>query len=194
MFKRKKNLYLLLIKRGVLMVIAISFINCGFSQSSRGESEDSAEYLPDSPPLVESKKKIMPLDWSVSTLSGEELVLSNRFPNQVLFINIWATWCAPCIREMPSIEKLYLQFKDRVAFVCVSQENQKVVARFAKKRNYDMPLYYKNENLPADFRTHGIPTTFIIATNGELAYRHLGAADWNNESVIAFLNKLLHNR
>lgn len=177
-----------------LTLISITnIINCGFSQSAEKEAKTNSENSAgvESSEQADPEKFIMPLDWSVKSLEGEEFLIAERFPNQVLFINIWATWCGPCRWEMPSIEKLYDQFKGRVAFLCISQESPEVIDKFMKKAKYNLPIYYRRDYFPAEFTARGLPTTYIITTNGELAYRYVGAADWSDETVVDFLNSLL---
>src|SRR5262245_37928663 len=76
----------------------------------------------DHPPLVPTGD-VVPLDWEVQTLDGKAVNLGELFAGRVAFLNFWASWCSPCVEEAASIDRLYTQFKDRVAFACLSQEN-----------------------------------------------------------------------
>lgn len=58
-------------------------------------------------------------DWQLETIDGQKVNL-NDFRGKTIFLNLWATWCPPCLAEMPSIQKLYDQYKDNVAFVMVT--------------------------------------------------------------------------
>lgn len=103
------------------------------------------------------------------------------FKGKKLFVNLWASWCPPCRREMPSIEKL-LQSVDtsKVRFVLLSLDNSFDIAKsFIKKQKLHLPIYYPAENLPALFNVQGIPTTFIFNENGELIQRIDGGDDYN---------------
>ncbi|MCP4368707.1 MAG: TlpA family protein disulfide reductase, partial [Deltaproteobacteria bacterium] len=59
------------------------------------------------------------LDWEIQEIGGRKVNLATEFKDRVLFINFWATWCPPCVAEMPSIEKLHKKFKNRISFICI---------------------------------------------------------------------------
>ena len=102
---------------------------------------------------------------------------------------MWATWCGPCIAEMPSLESLYEKTKsDGIVFALVSDEDQETVNEFIQKRKFSVPVYtYKAENLPQIYRADAIPRTLIIAANGKIVFDHLGVAKWDSENTIDFL-------
>lgn len=110
---------------------------------------------------------------------------------KVVFMNIWATWCPPCIAEMPSIDKLHKDIGDDVAFVMLSvdQDFEKAKA-FIKRKGYDLPIYAVAGNLPAMYQSTAIPTTFVIDKDGNLVLTHKGMADYSNSEFKKFLNSL----
>jgi thiol-disulfide isomerase/thioredoxin len=113
-----------------------------------------------------------------------------QFRGQPLFVNVWATWCGPCVAEMPSIQALYDATKDAgVAFLLISEEEADVVSRFVADGQYTFPVYV-TEKLPDVFESRGIPTTFIADRDGTIIYRHTGSADWNSESCRKLLRSL----
>jgi thiol-disulfide isomerase/thioredoxin len=124
------------------------------------------------------------LNWSLrSVADGKDINLSS-FKGKVLFVNIWATWCPPCVGEMPSIETLHSHFADRddVAFVLASVDDTADMAKsFAVKKSMKAPIYHARGSMPADLRTQGIPATFIVAKDGTLRYKHVGGWDWSGE-------------
>ena len=144
------------------------------------------------PPPIPTANYAVPLSWKAHALSGEEFVISEKFPNKVLFLNLWATWCGPCIKEMPSIQKLHDRFKDKVAFLCLSDEESGEIQKFVEKEKYTLPFYYYPKgSLPSALQTRGIPATFIISKEGTVAFAHVGAVNWNHENVATFLEDLL---
>ena len=125
-------------------------------------------------------------NWSVKDLSGKT-VNAGDWKNKVLVLNMWATWCGPCIAEMPSLESLYEKTKnDGIVFALVSDEDQETVNQFIQKRKFSLPVYTV-ENLPQIYRGDAIPRTLIIAANGKIVFDHLGAAKWDSETTINFL-------
>ena len=126
-------------------------------------------------------------------LEGNEFSLRN-FENKVLFINYWATWCNPCLAEMPSMAELYNQYKenDNIVFLYLSKEDADTIIDYIPKDDSlgQLPIYkvVTDDDL---FSTRGIPTTFIVNRNGEIVIKDVGSAVWNDQSVIDYLDKLL---
>jgi len=127
------------------------------------------------------------LDWTVQSLDGAEVNLGDYARGKTLFLNFWATWCSPCVAELPSIEKLYSQFGGEVAFVCVAQEQADMLKKFLAGKNYSFPVFVAGTNPPEALNTTAIPATFIISPEGRILLKHMGGADWAHESVVAFL-------
>jgi len=108
----------------------------------------------------------------------------------VVFINYWATWCQPCMAEMPGINQLYKQFKnDRaVSFIMVDVDNDPAKAKaFMQKDHYDLPVYTAVNQIPDSLMDGTIPTTMIIGKDGSLLYKHSGVADYSNLNFVSFL-------
>ena len=131
-------------------------------------------------------------DWSLYDLDDRPVSFS-RFKGKPLFLNIWATWCGPCVGEMPSIAKLAHEPRlsgKNIEFVCVStDESSAAVRRFLEGKNWNM-TFLRADTLPLVFRTEGIPATFLIARDGRIAASEIGAADWHEPAVVSFLTKL----
>ena len=126
-------------------------------------------------------------------LEGNEFSLRN-FENKVLFINYWATWCNPCLAEMPSMVELYNQYKENnnIVFLYLSKEDADTIIDYIPKDESlgQLPIYkvVTDDDL---FSTRGIPTTFIVNRNGEIVVKDVGSAAWNDQSVVDYLDKLL---
>ena len=128
--------------------------------------------------------------WQPHGLDGTELDVAD-LKGQVVFLNLWATWCPPCRVEMPSIQRLYEQMKDDgVVFALVSNEGPETVRGFVATNGYTMP-FYTAPRPPSVFATRAIPTTFIIGPDGEIALRHVGAKDWDDQETADLLRRLL---
>ena len=127
--------------------------------------------------------------WTVRGLHGKALLMS-ELRGRVVFLNFWATWCVPCIAEMPSIQRLYEQVKDDAVFVCVSPEEASVVNRFVEENGYRIPMYTFEGSPPAVFQVEGYPKTLIIGPDGRIAFAHTGTALWDDSSSVAFIRHL----
>ncbi len=115
----------------------------------------------------------------------------NEAKGKVVVINFWATWCPPCIAEMPSLDKLYRKYKDNVVFLMVSDENNEVISEFKKKSNYQFIVHSSASTYPEGFDVSSIPRTFIIDKEGHVVVDKTGAADWYSDSIQDLLNSLL---
>jgi thiol-disulfide isomerase/thioredoxin len=123
------------------------------------------------------------------TVDGAEVSL-DQFRGKALFVNVWATWCGPCVAEMPSIQALYDATKDAgVAFLLISEEEADVVRGFVADGQFTFPVYL-TEKLPGVFQSRGIPATFILDREGRIVYQHVGGANWNSDSCQNLLRTL----
>ncbi len=108
-----------------------------------------------------------------------------------IFINFWATWCPPCIAEMPSIQKLYNEYKGRVDFYLISSEEMSVMKQDFEKRGFDMPIYKLNGKVSQKFYSRKIPSSFLISPEGKIVMQKHGAANWDGKKVFAIIDKML---
>ena len=122
---------------------------------------------------------------------NDQLVSLSDLPRQPYFINFWATWCPPCLAEMPGIAKLYADKKDSVNFVLVSFDTDFEKAKALKaKKGFTFPIYRIAYDLPDLYNTGSLPTTIVIDANGKVALRHLGMADYDTDAFRAYLDSL----
>jgi thiol-disulfide isomerase/thioredoxin len=131
-------------------------------------------------------------DWSALDLNDQPVSFS-KFKGKTVFLNIWATFCEPCVREMPSIARLAEDPRLRnkpIEFVCVSTDTStELVRRFIRGKNWRM-TFLRAEGLPPVFLTDGIPSTFVIAPDGTIAATEIGPAEWDEPRVATFLEKV----
>jgi thiol-disulfide isomerase/thioredoxin len=127
------------------------------------------------------------------SIDGQIIDLNDQ-TGKVVFINFWATWCPPCIAEMPSIQKLYSNFKDdeRVLFLMVDVDNKPEKSqKFMDKRRFDLPVYTPASAIPSDLLGGAIPTTLVINKKGEVVFKHEGTADYSNEEFQNYIKELI---
>jgi thiol-disulfide isomerase/thioredoxin len=129
-------------------------------------------------------------NWAFKDLAGKEFRLAD-FRGKVLFLDFWATWCADCAAEMRYIQNLQDELRgEPVAFALVSAESPATVERFAGNEHLSLPLYTVVAGPPAVLETIGLPTTYILSPDGELVYRRMGEAKWDDPSCVKFLREL----
>jgi len=124
---------------------------------------------------------------------GEVIELADQ-KGKIVFINFWATWCPPCIAEMPSIQTLYNSFKnnDKVMFLMVDVDNSPSKSqKFMEKRKFDMPVYTPASPIPSSYMSGSIPTSLVLNKYGKVVFKHEGMGDYSNEEFTAFINQLI---
>jgi len=110
---------------------------------------------------------------------------------KVIFLNYWATWCPPCRAEMPSIQQLYNDYKDKIAFVFITNDPKEKVEAFYQKNNHDFPTYRLASNPAPEISTRSLPTTFIIDKQGRIVDKEIGASNWNSSGYRKLFDALL---
>ncbi len=115
---------------------------------------------------------------------------------KVIVLNVWATWCPPCMAELPSLAKLAAHYagKEDLRVMCVSAEQvSKVWPKMATHEAASILYCTDGHRLPAVYETSAIPATFIINKGGEIVFQHVGMANWDNEETFKFIDKLRVN-
>lgn len=131
-------------------------------------------------------------EWSLIA-RNKEIIPFNSFQGNVLFINLWATWCGPCIEEMPEIAKLQATLNlDEIVVLLISNEQEQIVDAFENEHN--LPLFIGRGKIPTVFRGKGLPSTFIVDKKGIIRYKHAGPAEWGHPSVTNYLSVLSRER
>ena len=133
-------------------------------------------------------------NFRLEDLRGKKVELKH-FRGKLVLLNFWATWCGPCKEEMPSMEALYNQFKEKdFVFLAISVDygGVKSVNEFIEKQRYTFPVLIdpKCETLDL-FGIKGIPTTLLIDKKGLMVGKTIGPKDWKKPEVISILNLLL---
>lgn len=169
---------------GVLLTLVL-IVGGGVLVGKRVKKRFGSELRP--PPLP---TKSWNYSMELSDLSGTPLD-SSQFFGRVLVLNFWATWCAPCVAELPSLQRLREQTSDLdVRFALVTRESPDVVETFVDERGVGLPIYLLAGDPPECFQSRAIPATFILDKSGVIAMRHFGAAKWDDAGVVAFVRGL----
>lgn len=126
---------------------------------------------------------------SLVDLEGKTVQMN---PDQLVFLNVWATWCGPCNMEMPGIQSLYEKFKDnkKIAFYIVSDEDASTVTPFIQRKGYQLPFYQYAGKFPVELDGNAIPRTYLLL-NGKIVAQEVGASQWNTPEKIAFIEEQL---
>lgn len=138
----------------------------------------------------DKQEKLATYNWNLKGLNTSNIDF-NDTKGKVIFVNFWATWCPPCVAEMPGIQKLYDDYKNKVTFVFVSNEDWSIISDFYTKNNYNLPTYNILSKTPNQLKSNSIPATFIIDKNGAIVTDKKGPANWNSNSVRKLLDELI---
>jgi len=138
----------------------------------------------------EDRKTVSSASWKLRDLDGIEMDY-NETKDKVVFINLWATWCPPCIAEFQGIQNLYDDYKDKVTFVMVSDESPETIQNFLDKKGYKIQVFNPLTNYPEDFNPRSIPRTYIIDKQGRIVIDKKGAANWNSDKIRSQIDELL---
>lgn len=143
----------------------------------------SLEKDPDEQVLLDSYQ------WDLIDKDGNR-VRFESFKDRVVLVNFWATWCPPCVAEMPGLQELYDLYGDKVSFLFVTTDNKQRVLDFVRNRDYTFPVYFEVSRSPAPMISRSLPSTYIIDQNGKVVVEKVGAADWNSPKVHRLLENL----
>ena len=129
------------------------------------------------------------LQWNLTDLDGNTVTFGQMLDKPVL-LNIWATWCPPCIAELPGLIDLKNEYGNKANFLFVTDEPPGKVKAFLQKHGYPQNGFYLSQGVPADFATRSIPASYIISRDKRVVLKKKGAARWNSGTVKRLLDKL----
>ncbi|MFY0628399.1 MAG: TlpA family protein disulfide reductase [Reichenbachiella sp.] len=137
--------------------------------------------------LDESEQLNANYQFSIKNMKGD-VVAFEEFKGKTIFLNFWATWCAPCVAEMPDIYNLYkkLEGREDVAFVLISVDDDLAkVQQFIQRKEYEFPIYFLASHRPSVFQNNTVPTTYIISKEGKIVAKRSGMAKYDTEEIRA---------
>jgi len=114
-------------------------------------------------------------NFALSSISGEMIQL-NQLQGKPVLINFWATWCAPCVMEMPNIQKYYKEFDQQFEVLAVNAGEKKLtVEQFANALGIEFPVLLDPDNkIQSLYRVRGYPTTYVLDADGIIRAQHIG--------------------
>lgn len=144
-------------------------------------------------PSMESEEtaiKVPAFDYRVQDLEGTKSI-QRIGDGKITFLSFWATWCAPCVAELPSIIALHGDYGSEVNFVLATRESPEVVKPFLEKKGYHLPVYFPLSKVPEGLESNSLPTNYLIDGDGTILIKETGAANWNSKKVRNVLDLLL---
>ena len=140
--------------------------------------------------LKEDRIVLKSYNWSLIDTTSKSLNLKQS-KGSVILINYWATWCPPCIAEMPAMQNLYDLYGNQVDFYFITNDDPNKVSNYLKTENYKLPVYFQAGKSPVILESNSLPTTFLLSKEGEIVMKKVGTARWNASKVHHTIDKLL---
>jgi len=137
----------------------------------------------------EEQSAIVASQINLTDLQGNEVDLT-EFQGKTIFVNFWATWCRPCIQEMPGIAALQTQLAGKnIEFFFASDEEVDKIQKFKESRKMDLN-FVRIEN-PESLGIQALPTTFIFDGEGNMVFTEVGFRKWDDPATIEMVTNLI---
>jgi len=182
-------------KRLIINLIIIAIVACFFITPLGHEGKILLNRIFSfSPEIIkkEDRTAVSDFDWK---LKNEKWDFFNfqEAKGEVIFLHFWSSWRVPSIAEVKGIQKLYDQYKDKVTFYIITNEEREPVEEFMNEKEYTFPATYLiiGEKMPFD--AEKIPSTYIIDKDGYVALERVGIAKWNSGDVKTLLDELIED-
>jgi len=175
--------------RGWMMLAAASLLVLGvFLVIVQGRGSKVA-------PEVRPERGYLAPDFTLPNLDGQMVRLSDFRGNKAVLLNFWATWCAPCRLEMPTMDTAYQEYKGRdleVLAISLDAGSKSVVKNFMQELKLDFPVLLDPDmEVLRLYRMVGIPASFLIDKQGIVRHREVGYRDWTTPESRRLLEAIL---
>lgn len=134
-------------------------------------------------------------NFALEDADGSQTTFADR-KGEVLFVNVWASWCPPCVAEMPTIETLYeaVGQNPNISFIMLSMDqNREKAVSFMENRGFAMPYHFPQSPLPVKLQSQYLPTTYVISKKGQIVYQKEGIADYSSPNFAQWMRDLAEN-
>jgi len=181
---------------GAVLCVLAGATGCGQQASSSTEATGRASRTT-ATPAVGVNVGLRAPDIALPLLTGETLNLAS-LKGKVVLVNFWATWCGPCLMEMPSMQRLYQQYhRDDFEILAVATdfEGASVVKPFVARLRLTFPILLDPELQVNDlYKVTGIPTSIVIDRDGVIINKFFGSEDWDSDRSHRLIEQILRAR
>ncbi|WP_194774512.1 TlpA family protein disulfide reductase [Pararhodonellum marinum] len=145
------------------------------------------------PNLTLVDKSQLDFDYTGQFLTINDQTLNlEQYRGKTVFINLWATWCPPCLAEMPHISELYKKVKDQkdLEFLMIALDKDFEKSKsYIEKKGFTFPVVHAAYGLNASLQSESIPTTLVVSPSGKIIFYQEGMSNFNTEAFIEFLKE-----
>ncbi|MCT4665451.1 MAG: TlpA family protein disulfide reductase [Flavobacteriales bacterium] len=138
----------------------------------------------------EDQKTLKSYQWILVNEEGKQVSFEDS-KGKVVLVNFWATWCPPCMAELPELHDLYQKYKGQIDFYFVSNEEKGIVQKKLEEKKYELATFQAITQTPNALNSNSLPTTYLINKKGEILIEKTGAAKWNSEEIHQLIEKLI---
>lgn len=173
-----------------LATVALALlVACSGAVAAAEENIKLGEFIPATPPQPAPETGFTNLDGKPASLAD--------FAGKPAVVNLWATWCQPCLKEMPSLDRLQATLDGRLTVAAVSQDRggAKRIGEFVAEMGLRKLTIYLDpkSDLGHALGVRGLPTSIVIDKKGLVVGRVEGAAEWDSAEMLAVLKPLLES-
>ena len=158
-----------------IALISLSFALCSFVACNGGRPPRIGETAPD-----------------FTIADGSRTVTLSQLRGKPVLLNFWASWCPPCVEEMPSLVELQKQMGDKATVLAISLDSDdKAYQQFVHDHHVDLlTVRDPKQSSNALYGTFKFPETYVIDKNGKIVRKFIGPVDWTNPEIVDYVNKL----
>jgi peroxiredoxin len=131
-------------------------------------------------------------DFAIEDMQGKIHSLAN-YRGKVMIVNFWATWCPPCVKEMPSLQRAWEQLRgENIAVLAINMgETKQAIERFTQRYPVDLPILLDKDVDVADaWSVKGLPTTYVVDPNGQIVFQVIGEREWDDPKLLEEIREL----
>ena len=182
------------------VVLSVGFAGCGGGEEAEGPSGEAAATTEETVTMPAQQASGVgvepgqtPPAFVLPDLSGNDVSLAD-FEGKVVILDLWATWCGPCRKEIPFLVSLYEEYKDEglvVVGVGLDQGGASVIAPFVEANDVSYTILVGNQEIGRDYRVRSIPMTLTIDRDGRVAAKDVGFAPTMEGAMRARVEELL---
>jgi peroxiredoxin len=176
----------------VLCLGGLLYLSLSPGQEPPAPALPAQAMTPNSPAPASDSDTPQAPDFSLQSIKGEKYTLS-ALRGKVVILNFWASSCPPCIYEMPTLEKLaQLMAGKQLQILTVTSDPLSMAQDTARRMGIKVPVLVDADGQVANsYAVYYTPITYIIDAQGNVNNRFMGAADWSDQTVVDYLNKLI---